>query len=149
MIPCAFDSQPIASGSSLLETCSPNKIARHERYSGASNFEAKILNHSNRISAFRQKQSPQPQKIPRLCDNDPRHARAVARHVERLGGPARHICWHCLRAALAAEAADGVRQRFRALFVSRPPGCLRARGAILALAALPTLGGESFRGEAG
>lgn len=52
---------------------------------------------------------PQTNKIPihqswRRCDRSAQHSRAVVRHVEGLGGPARNLCRDCWCHICASEA---------------------------------------------
>jgi hypothetical protein len=66
----------------------------------------------------------------RRCAHSARHPRAVVRHVERLGGPARNLCRECFRQILATETRDALAARWRGLFRHLRPWVYGLRGAV-------------------
>jgi len=111
----------------LPEPACHNKIARRD----GSTFAAGNLEFQNLGYSTQANQNPQHQIHPRPCDHSAQHSRALVRHVERLGGPARDLCRACWRQICATEVREvlvarwtGLFRRFRPLVACGPGGAV-------------------------
>jgi len=114
----------------LPEPACHNKIARRDGSTFATgNLEFQNLSHFNQTA-----QNPQHPNIPRRCDRNARHSRALVRHVERLGGPVIYLCRPCWWQVVATEARAVLVAQWNRLFDVRPRAALGLGGVVQAFA---------------